>query len=141
MGVWVPDSNNAQGGRLYVYYSAPDAATDGSARFMLMRMSYPDRRGQMHLGLSAGYDSYWTNTYGVDAWFEPGVDTNARVAWSISHPGDATHRVVRFDPKADGISDFVQQPYNDWPVVSYALCKALQSGLSSPTVNCGPRPW
>lgn len=143
VGVFVPDAANGVGGRLYVYTASRDGATDGTGRFMVMRMSYVGGRPQqLRVGLASGYDSDWTYTRGLDAWFDPGVDSNVRVAWSISPLTDEDRDgVIRFDPNADGLVDTAQPAYNDWPVVGYALCYALQSGLPFPAVQCGPRPW
>lgn len=143
VGVWVPSADHAQGGRLYLVTTSRDGAGDGTGRGLIMRWSYL-QGSSLRIGLTSGYDSWWTYSRGVDLWYEPGIDSNLRAAWSISRLTDpALDTQVRFDPKADGINDYVQADNNDWVQIGYALCRALVNPTGSVTnpIQCGPRPW
>lgn len=147
--VWVPSTDNAQGGRLYVISTSRDGhETDpllrGTGRGIIMRYSYAaPSTGALRLGMIAGYGSDWDYSFGVDAWFDPGIDDNVRVAWAISpYTNPAFDSRLKFNPKGDGINDFFQRNYNDWPYVGFALCKSLVApSESGPNpINCGTRP-
>ena len=148
-GAWIPSSDNMQGGRLYVITSSRDGYADdpkkqGTGRGIIMRWSYiHPTTGALRLGLVSGYRTSWDYTYGVDAMFDANTGPNLRVAWSISpETSVADNTVIEFDPKADGIIDFPQTNYNDWPYVGFALCKSLVNPLgTTPTpIECGARP-
>lgn len=143
VGVWVPSADHAQGGRMYIVTTSRDGIGDGTGRGLIMRWSYL-QGSTLRLGLTSGYDSWWTYSRGVDLWYEPGIDSNLRAAWSVSPLTDpALDSQLRFDPKADGINDYVQADNNDWVQIGYAVCRALVNPTGSVTnpIQCGARPW
>jgi hypothetical protein len=150
-GAWIPSSDHAQGGRLYVITSSrdghadnPDPKKPGTGRGIIMRWSYVHpTTNELRLGLVSPYRTWWDYTFGVDAMYDANTGPNLRVAWSISpETSVANNTVIEFDPKADGIIDFQQTNYNDWPYVGFALCKSLVNplGTTSNPIACGDRP-
>ncbi|MBK7536555.1 MAG: hypothetical protein IPI49_14525 [Myxococcales bacterium] len=143
VGVLVPSADSAQGGRMYILTTSRDGIGDGTGRGLIMRWSYV-QGGALRVGLASGYDSWWTYSRGIDGWYDPGVDTNLRAAWSISPlTNPARDSQIRFDPKADGLNDYPQSDNNDWVQIAYALCRSLVNPTGSVTnpIQCGPRPW
>ncbi|MCE9577055.1 MAG: hypothetical protein K8W52_28165 [Deltaproteobacteria bacterium] len=141
-GVWVPDASNAMGGRLTII--ATNKSTDPSTRFLSQIWSYYDTTQQApRIGQLSGFDSWWTYSYGVDGWFDAGIDDNLRVVWSVSPQTAAAHpQELRFAPRADGINDFPLVNYNDWEALRYAICFNLAAQVpAGARVACPARPW
>jgi hypothetical protein len=145
-GVFVPDGNSALGGRIYVAYAAGDVSAnhDGSQRAIWQLWSDSESQ-QLALGFGSYFDNEWLYGNGIDLWYDAGVDTNLRAAWSYSTQwGADPNGVVRsgliaFRPKADGIEDFLLRNYDDWQVLRYGICYEVTAtpGGNNP-VTCPP---
>lgn len=146
---WVPSADNAQGGRLYIVTSTRDGYENdpmkvGTGRGIVMRWSYihPDT-GALRIGQTSPYRTWWDYTYGVDAIYDPAFGPNLRTAWSLSPETNASlAQQITFEPLADGIVNFPQTNFNDWPYVGFALCRALVNPLGTTfnPIYCGTRP-
>ncbi len=146
---WVPSADNAQGGRLYIVTSSRDGYENdpvkvGTGRGIIMRWSYvhPDT-GELRIGQVSPYRTAWDYTYGVDVTYDPAFGPNLRAAWVVSpETSTAQAEQITFEPLADGIVDFQQTNYNDWPYVGFGLCRALVNPLNTVVnpINCGSRP-
>lgn len=146
---WVPSADNAQGGRLYIVASSRDGYENdpvkvGTGRGIVMRWSYihPDT-GELRIGQVSPYRTWWDYTYGVDVTYDPAFGPNLRAAWVVSPETNAGQaEQITFEPLADGIVDFPQTNFNDWPYVGFGLCRALVNPLGNLTnpINCGVRP-
>ena len=91
------------------------------------------------------YDNDWAYSYGIDLLYDPQVDDNLRAAWTYSDgfgkPDDPHKRRVRFDPKADGITDYEYRDYSDWGTMHGGICAPLQAErASAEQVRC-PAVW
>ena len=139
--VFVPDNNIAQGGRLYVVSLASHYLAD--QRQLRQRWSYVDKNGTWWLGADESLDNEWLKGYGVDAWFDPGIDKNLRVAFAQSAgtaPAEDGGR-VRFLPKADGINAYAQENRDDWAMIRIAMCRMLTSQNASQAISCPAWPY
>jgi len=143
---WVPYNDEApQRGRLYLAYVAHDAdpRTLYPERVVSMMMSYvrASDRAQM-VGLEADMDNSWYFAFGIDLFYEPGVDSNLRAVESRQRPpsGDRPSMdfQVWFRPKADGILDFTYKNYNDWETLAVGVCQYVVNpgGLVDDPIRC-----
>jgi hypothetical protein len=87
------------------------------------------------------HDNFWYYGNGVDALFEPGVDSNVRlaVATALLKEGLSQPHFLDVRPKADGIVDFVQKNWNDWEGLGVDTCRTLRTVGAQ--VNCKPWPF
>ena len=93
----------------------------------------------LKVGLYAPFDNVWNYAFGIDLFYEPGVDKNLRAIQSLAINKPATWAALQFRPKADGINDFVMANYNDWKVMNLSLCKnVINPGglIPNPAVTC-----
>jgi hypothetical protein len=91
----------------------------------------------LKVGLEGPFDNVWLYAFGIDLFFEAGIDSNLRAAQSLAMSGDRW-TPIQFRPKADGIHDFVMTDYNDWEVLRIGLCKNVVNpgGLISNPITC-----
>ena len=87
------------------------------------------------------HDNFWYYGNGVDALFEPDVDSNVRlaVATALLNEGLSQPHFLDLRPKADGIVDFVQKNWNDWEGLGVDTCRTLRTVGAQ--VNCKPWPF
>ncbi|HEA19518.1 hypothetical protein LCGC14_0710610 [marine sediment metagenome] len=93
----------------------------------------------IRVGLYAPFDNVWNYAFGIDLFFEPGVDSNLRALQTLAINKSGRWAKVQFRPKADGINDFTMTNYNDWKVMNSSLCKNVVNPgglLTAPAVNC-----
>ena len=93
----------------------------------------------LRVGLYAPFDNVWNYAFGIDLFFEPGVDSNLRALQTLAINKPGRWAKVQFRPKADGINDFTMTNYNDWEVMNLSLCKNVVNPgglLTTPSVNC-----
>ena len=93
----------------------------------------------LRVGLYAPFDNVWNYAFGIDLFFEPGVDSNLRALQTLAINKPGRWAKVQFRPKADGINDFTMTNYNDWEVMNLSLCKNVVNPgglLTVPAVNC-----
>ncbi len=132
---WVPDpADLAMGGRLHV---VARVAGDPDKRTLIQLRSLVDQYGVTLIGHETQYFNGYLQSYGADLLYEPGVDTNLRAALTLSDGMPmAERRLVRFDPKADGINDFAYSDHDDWGRMSSAMCWHLKGGNTTFPLNC-----
>ena len=117
--------------------------SDGSNRIVRQRTLQA-------IGLGAGsvlrlvdedHDNVWFYGNGVDALFEPQVDSNVRVAvaTALLKEGSPQPHFLDLRPKADGIVDFLQRNWNDWEGLGVDTCRTLRTAGAQ--VNCKPWPF
>ncbi|CAN5552993.1 hypothetical protein BH23CHL2_BH23CHL2_01190 [soil metagenome] len=137
-------------GKFYLMYVQHDSYSNKSFRNrdreVRMMMSYVkvEQQGDgslsksLKVGLNGSFDNVWLHAYGIDLFFEAGVDSNLRAVLSRSS-GNPDHSMkIQFRPKADGINDFRMNDYNDWDVLRIGLCKHVVNpgGLISNPITC-----
>ena len=137
-------------GKLYLMYAKHDRYSDASFktrdREVRMLMSYVKVEEQtdgtqaktLKVGLNGPFDNVWLHAYGIDLFFEAGVDSNLQSVLSRSS-GNPDHSMkLNYRPKADGINDFVMTNYNDWEVLRIGLCKHVVNpgGLVNHPITC-----
>jgi hypothetical protein len=112
--VWVPTTTGVDvPGRLYFYYL-------DSARNPRMQITYASQVGAAQkLGLDSPLDNSWTLARGLSAMYEPGVDSNVKLAAS----GNDT--VVTVRPNADGITNYALRNNDDWAAFGATLCNTV----------------
>lgn len=144
-GAFVPDPQNAQGGRLTIAFVG--ATSDPEKQPLEQLWSYSSA-GTLRVGLQSSFDNLWTYAKGIDLFFQPGVDTNLRAAWTFSNAWDPDGTIdrsglVEFEPKADGINDFVMKNYDDWQVLRVGICKnVVDPGQNaSQPIRCPAPTW
>ena len=92
------------------------------------------------MSVASQYDNGWAYGYGIDLMYEPGIDDNLRAAWThtaAAKPEKAQR--VRFDPKADGINDYMYGGGDDWRTLRSGICGRLVGEQSAP-VTCPAAP-
>jgi hypothetical protein len=92
----------------------------------------------LKVGLTGPFDNVWFYAFGIDLFFEAGVDSNLRSVQSIAIDKSGVWATIQFRPKADGINDFRMTDHNDWEVLRIGLCKDVVNpgGLVSHPINC-----
>ena len=137
-------------GKFYLVYVKHD--TDPTVSFrkrdreIRMLMSYVKVQEQadgsltktLKVGLNSPFDNVWLHAFGIDLYFEAGVDSNLMSTFSRSAANpDHTYK-IQFRPKADGINDFLMTDYNDWEVLRIGLCKHVVNpgGLVGNPIIC-----
>ncbi len=137
-------------GKFYLMYVKHDSSTDKSYRErdreVRMLTSYvkvaEEADGSLSktlkVGLQGPFDNVWFNAFGIDLYFEAGVDSNLRSVQSIAINKPAVWASIQFRPKADGINDFTMTDYNDWEVLRIGLCKNVVNpgGLVNNPIVC-----
>lgn len=122
---WVPDAKNVTlGGRLHIVHTPRNDDPDHSA---VRQFTSVADFGRIAMGVESMYDNSWLYSYGVDLLYEAGIDDNLRSATTRSYASDdeSLHGTVRFDPKADGISNYTYENSNDWRTMRWGLCQKL----------------
>ncbi len=139
-----------QQNKLYLMYirhdTTPDRAYREQTREVRMLTSYVKvdklADGQevrtLKVGLEGSFDNVWLYAFGIDLYFEPGVDTNLRSVLSIAINKPDVWAGIQFRPKADGIADMTMTDNNDWEVLRIGLCKNVVNpgGLVSNPIVC-----
>jgi hypothetical protein len=132
--VWLPSTTGADvPGRLYFYYIAADGQ-------MRMQMTYAaDMGAPQFLGLDSPIVDTGTLGRGLSAYYEPGVDSNVKLA-TTNIAGS-----VALWPTADGISDYTLDDNDDWATFAATLCNTTvkQSLITDPLtdISCPEMPW
>jgi len=138
---WVPDPEDVTlHGRLHlVYRSRSGDDVDHHPVRQMTSVGWPLPR----LAIRSLYDNPWTYAYGVDLLYEPGIDQNLRAAMVATDAPDdvASRRRIRFDPVADGITQFTYDDNNDWRAMRHGVCAPIAAEQPSSTrVTCPPAP-
>lgn len=137
-------------GKLYLMYARHDLnSTDGYQtrdREVRMLMSYVKVEEQsdgtltktLKVGLNGPFDNVWLHAYGIDLFFEAGIDSNLQAVLSRSSGNQDHSMKLQYRPKADGINDFLMTNYNDWEVLRMGLCNEVVNpgGLVSNPITC-----
>lgn len=136
-------------GKLYLMFVDHDPFPHFRDRKRIVRMmtSYvkvsTDLNGQLNktlkVGLFAPFDNVWNYGFGIDLFFEPGVDTSLQAVQSIAINKAAVWAKLQYRPKADAINDFVMINFDDWKVMRRSLCvNVVNPGglLPGPAVTC-----
>ncbi|MEZ4570231.1 MAG: hypothetical protein R2849_07870 [Thermomicrobiales bacterium] len=112
--------------RMLTSYVKVDKAADGS----LTRTT--------KVGLEGPFDNVWLYAFGIDLFFEEGIDSNLRAALSIAIDKPELWAGIQFRPKADGVADLTMVDNNDWEVLRIGLCKNVVNpgGLVSNPIAC-----
>jgi hypothetical protein len=92
----------------------------------------------LKVGLNGPFDNIWYYAFGIDLFFEAGVDSNLRSVSSMAINKDGVWTHLQFRPKADAINDFVMTNYNDWETLRIGLCKHVVNpgGLVTNPITC-----
>ena len=92
----------------------------------------------LKVGLEGPFDNVWLYAFGIDLYFEPGIDTNLRAVLSIAINKAEVWAGIQFRPKADGIADMTMTDHNDWGIMRLGLCKHVVNpgGLVSNPIAC-----
>jgi len=125
---WVPDGREGVlHGRLHLVYRAPaDAHSAYPVNQMTSVGAIP-----AHMAIASSYDNQWAAARGVDLLYDPAVDDDLRAA--LTKPDGH----VRFDPVADGITDYAYEDNDDWAVMRHGVCAPIVNERpSSAKVTC-----
>lgn len=125
---WVPDGREGVlHGRLHLVYRSP---ADAHSPYPVMQMTSVGA-SPSHMTIASSYDNQWTAARGVDLLFDPAVDDDLRAALTRSDGR------VRFDPVADGITDYAYDDNDDWAVMRHGVCAPIvDERPSSAKVTC-----
>jgi hypothetical protein len=94
--------------------------------------------GTLKVGLEGPFDNVWLYAFGIDLYFEAGIDTNLRSVLSIAIDKPEVWAGIQFRPKADGIADMTMVDNNDWETMRIGLCKNVVNpgGTVSNPITC-----
>lgn len=147
---WVSEETNLDfPGRFYLMFldrdnTRPFRKKEQTVRMMMSYVKVDknvlgELTKNLRVGLYAPFDNAWNYAFGIDLFFEAGIDTNLRSLQSISINKAEKWARLEFRPKADGINDFVMTNYNDWEVMRHTLCENVVNPgglIDVPAVNC-----
>ncbi|HTJ46163.1 MAG TPA: hypothetical protein VL463_28860 [Kofleriaceae bacterium] len=136
---FVPDPDLATyAGRLHIVYMPGYHPSGQDPARQLTSVAWPASK----MAQSAFYDNEWMDVFGIDLLFDPAFDDDLRAAFAVGgdpdrHGSDYQH--LRFDPKADGITDFTYTDYDDWRTMRTGICATIEhdSSVTDPVI-C---PW
>lgn len=138
-------------GRFYLMFIDRDTNNTRSRRkkqrTVRMMMSYVNVQENtdgtltknLKVGLYAPFDNAWNYAFGIDLFFEPGVDSNLRAIQTLAIDKPGRWGKVQFRPKADGINNFSMRNYDDWKVMNLSLCNNVVNPgglIQEPAVSC-----
>ncbi|CAN5516379.1 hypothetical protein BH23CHL2_BH23CHL2_05540 [soil metagenome] len=137
-------------GKFYLMYIRHDTRTDVGFREMnrevRMLTSYVkvDKLADgtlnktLKVGLEGPFDNIWLYAFGIDLFYEAGIDSNLKSALSIAIDKPEIWAGIQFRPKSDGIADMMMTDHNDWEIMRIGLCKNVVNpgGLISNPITC-----
>jgi hypothetical protein len=137
-------------GKFYLMYIRHDLRTDVAYREMnrevrmltsyvkVEKLADGTLSKTLKVGIEGPFDNVWLYAFGIDLFFEVGVDTNLRSVLSVAINKPEVWAGIQFRPKADGIADMTMTDNNDWDIMRLGLCKNVVNpgGLLSNPIVC-----
>lgn len=94
---------------------------------------------EVRVGLPGPFDNVWAYGFGIDAYFEAGVDTNLQTLHAVAIDKAEIWATLEYRPKADGVNDFTMTNFDDWRTMERVLCRNLVDAagtIPTPAVQC-----
>ena len=153
---WVPDSTEAETpGRLHIAFvkkdTDPGRNFDTARRIVTTVQSYvkvtENADGAItreeRVGLMADFDNVWMYAFGIDFFYEAGVDTNLKAVYSNAGFKPEHRATVRFRPVADGVVDYTYSDHDDWEALRVGVCRNVVNpgNLIEDPIECPVGTW